>query len=92
MGIKRLLYFPYSEIVLAVILGFGLATLFRKSCGNKSCIEYRGPDLEEIKKTRITLTELLQICAETHQMQQTRAKKSSTLHRNHVPHSLNIDL
>ena len=50
MGIKRLLYFPHSEIVLAIILGFGLATLFRKSCSNNSCIEYRGPDLEEIKK------------------------------------------
>lgn len=50
MNFKRLLYFPHSDIVLALILGFGLATLFRKSCSNKSCIEYRGPDLEEIKK------------------------------------------
>lgn len=50
MGLKRLLYFPYSDIVLAVLLGFGLATLFRKSCGNKSCIDYKGPDLDEIKK------------------------------------------
>lgn len=50
MGFKRLLYFPHSDIVLALILGFGLATLFRRSCSNNSCIEYRGPDLDEINK------------------------------------------
>ena len=50
MGIKRILYFPYSEIVLAIILGFGLATIFRKSCGDTSCLEYRGPKLEDINK------------------------------------------
>ena len=32
MNIRRLLYNPYSSIVISVILGFGLATLFRQSC------------------------------------------------------------
>ena len=50
MNIKRLLYFPHSGVVLAIILGFGLATLFRKSCGNKSCLEFAAPDLNELQK------------------------------------------
>ena len=50
MNIKRLLYFPYSEIVLAVLLGFGLATIFRQTCSGGSRMIYKGPNLEEIKK------------------------------------------
>ena len=49
MNIKRLLYFPYSEIVLAVLLGFGLATIFRKVCKNNKCYEFVSPSLQKVK-------------------------------------------
>lgn len=55
MNIKRILYFPHSEIILAILLGFGLATLFRKTCGNKSCLVYKGPSLDEIKNNVYTI-------------------------------------
>ena len=32
MYVKRLLYNPYSDYIISIILGFGLATLFRKVC------------------------------------------------------------
>ena len=49
MYIRRLLYNPYSSIIISMILGFGLATLFRKSCSLRGCYEFRGPPMDKIK-------------------------------------------
>jgi hypothetical protein len=49
MNIRRLLYNPYSSIVISVILGFGLATLFRKSCSLRGCYVFKGPSMENIE-------------------------------------------
>jgi hypothetical protein len=38
-----------SLILLSVILGFGLATMFRKVCKEQSCIVIKGPPMKEIK-------------------------------------------
>jgi hypothetical protein len=40
-------------ILLSVIWGLGLATLFKRSCGEPGCkvIEYRGPPLSDTKMT-----------------------------------------
>jgi hypothetical protein len=40
----------YGKFILAIILGFGLSTLFRKTCKDKKCIKFKGPSLEEIEK------------------------------------------
>ena len=48
MGIKRSMNTPYGHIVLAAILGFGLSTLFRKSCSDKSCMEFKAPPLNKV--------------------------------------------
>jgi len=48
MNLKRILYFHNSHIVLAIILGFGLATIFRQSCKENKCIRLQGPNLDEI--------------------------------------------
>lgn len=37
-----------GKIVIYIILGFGLSTLFRKSCDNKKCIEFKSPPLDKI--------------------------------------------
>ena len=50
MNIRRLLYFPYSDIVLSVLLGFGLATMFRISCKDNRCLRFVGPNLEELRE------------------------------------------
>lgn len=43
MNIRRLLYGEYSKFVISVILGIGLATLFRSSCNSDKCIKFVAP-------------------------------------------------
>jgi hypothetical protein len=40
----------YGKFLLAIILGFGLSTLFRKTCKDKKCMKFKGPTLEEIQE------------------------------------------
>ena len=40
----------YGKVILAAILGFGLSTLFRKTCKDKKCMKFKGPTLEEIQE------------------------------------------
>jgi hypothetical protein len=40
----------YGRFILAIILGFGLSTLFRKTCKDKKCMKFKGPTLEEIEE------------------------------------------
>lgn len=39
-----------GRIIISILLGFGLATLFRKVCNGKNCIIVKGPSPDEIKK------------------------------------------
>jgi hypothetical protein len=39
-----------GRIIISIIWGFGLATLFRKSCKGKRCIILKAPLPDEIKK------------------------------------------
>ncbi len=51
MYIRRLLYFPYSHIIISLLLVFGLATMFRAECKDKmECIEFKAPSLEELNE------------------------------------------
>lgn len=38
-----------GKIMLSVILGLGLATLFRKVCVDKKCVIFKGPVLSEFE-------------------------------------------
>ena len=44
----RLLNTDLGKFFISVILGIGLATLFRRSCKDKNCIEFNGPVINEI--------------------------------------------
>jgi hypothetical protein len=35
--------------MISIILGLGLATLFRKACDDKNCIVFNGPVIKEIE-------------------------------------------
>ena len=37
-----------QKIIISIILGFGLATLFRRVCKEKNCIIFKGPKLDDI--------------------------------------------
>jgi hypothetical protein len=36
-------------IIISVILGFGLATLFRKACKDKGCYVIKGPKMSDVQ-------------------------------------------
>jgi len=38
-----------GKYMLSLILGIGIASLFRKVCKEKNCIVFKAPPLEEIK-------------------------------------------
>ena len=48
-NIKRLLYSPLGQMIISMLLGFGLATLFRKACNRRNCLVFRAPPLDKIK-------------------------------------------
>ena len=49
MYIKRLFYSDFGRILLSILLGFGLATLFRKVCNSRNCIVFKSPPLDELR-------------------------------------------
>lgn len=46
---KDLLKSDVGKYVISLLLGFGLVSLFRKSCNNRNCIVFRGPKPDNIK-------------------------------------------
>jgi len=48
MNLKRLLTTPLGKILLSIILGLGLASLFRKVCTDKNCIHFKGAAIKDI--------------------------------------------
>ena len=45
----KLLNSESGQIIISIILGFGLACLFRRACKDRSCITYSSPNFEDIK-------------------------------------------
>lgn len=41
---------PTGRIIVSIILGFGLATIFRKVCSGHSCVVIKGPPINEVSK------------------------------------------
>ena len=48
MNYKRLLYTDFGNIIISVLLGLGLASLFYQVCKDKNCIEFHGPVLNDM--------------------------------------------
>lgn len=49
MYLRRLLYGPVGKYVIPIILGLGLATLFRKVCKGRSCLVFHAAPFNKIK-------------------------------------------
>jgi len=50
MGLERIFHTESGRIIVSVLLGLGLSTLFRKKCIGRNCIDFVAPTLEDIKK------------------------------------------
>jgi len=48
---RKFLQSVYGKLIISFILGFGLSTLFRKSCKGIQCLRFEGPPLDKIKGT-----------------------------------------
>jgi hypothetical protein len=48
MTLKHVVNSPRGKIIIAVLLGFGLSTLFRKACKDKACMEFKAPPMDKI--------------------------------------------
>jgi len=48
MHLQRLLNTETGRFFISLLLGIGLATLFRKVCTDKNCITFNGPVINEI--------------------------------------------
>ena len=49
MNVKRMLNTQLGQFFISVLLGLGLATLFRKVCTEKNCIDFRGPIISDFE-------------------------------------------
>jgi hypothetical protein len=47
MNFKRLLNTQLGQVFISILLGIGLATLFRKVCTDKNCIVFHGPVISD---------------------------------------------
>lgn len=48
-SLSQLLNDKYGAIIISVVLGLGLSSIFRKVCKNGKCIILRGPEPKELK-------------------------------------------
>lgn len=48
MNFKRLLHSSLGQIFISILLGLGLATIFRKVCNDKNCIHFKGPLSDQV--------------------------------------------
>tara|TARA_B100000902_G_scaffold154234_1_gene150743 strand:+ start:50 stop:289 length:240 start_codon:yes stop_codon:yes gene_type:complete len=49
MYLRRLIYGDVGKVIISIILGLGLATLFRKVCKDRDCIIFKAPDIKKIQ-------------------------------------------
>ena len=49
MNFKRILNTDFGRIIISILLGLGLATLFKKVCTDKNCIIFNGPVISEVE-------------------------------------------
>lgn len=50
INFKRLLYSPIGKMIISMLLGFGIATFFRRACNSRNCLVFRAPSLDKINK------------------------------------------
>jgi len=50
MNFHRILNSTLGVYIISILLGLGLATLFKKSCSNDRCRVFKAPPLEKLSK------------------------------------------
>jgi hypothetical protein len=48
-NLGRFVHTETGKIIMSILLGLGLASLFRETCKGKRCIYFHAPPLEQVK-------------------------------------------
>jgi hypothetical protein len=49
VNLGKFVHTATGKIIMSILLGFGLASLFRKICKDKECIIFHAPSLDDFK-------------------------------------------
>jgi hypothetical protein len=49
MHLGKFVHTQSGKMLMSILLGFGLASLFRTVCKNKDCLIFHAPPIEELK-------------------------------------------
>ncbi len=49
MYIRRLIYSSIGKYIISILLGLGIATVFRRVCKDRSCLIFKAPPIHKIK-------------------------------------------
>jgi len=47
---KRIIHSKAGKYLISIILGLGLASLFRRACHDRKCYKFIGPPLEKVEE------------------------------------------
>jgi hypothetical protein len=50
MQVKKVLQSQAGSILISVLLGLGLAAMFRRACSGDGCLVIKAPNLSEVQK------------------------------------------
>lgn len=48
--LQRVMHTKYGQVLISIILGLGLASLFRKACDELNCFNFVAPKTSEVEK------------------------------------------
>ena len=48
LNLSKFIENPTGRIIMSIILGFGLSSLFKMSCKDKNCFVHKSPDVNNI--------------------------------------------
>ena len=49
--LQKAIHTKWGQIIISLILGLGLASLFRKACNELNCLNFTAPKTSEVEKT-----------------------------------------
>ena len=50
-NIIKSMHTEFGQVVISIILGIGLASIFRRSCHDKECYKFQSPKTSEVEST-----------------------------------------
>lgn len=49
MDFRKIIYSKFGKYIISILLGLGLASLFRRACHDRKCYSFAGPNIQKIE-------------------------------------------